>query len=240
MGAKPERSSRGGFAPPEGSAAPEAHRARRRRLRGRTGGLAPPRALPQQAWRVDNDFTRLFHGGNARRRAETPNLDAASFAQMEEAACAGGASDGDAVSREVAHIVLRTVSDRGKQHNPVTGSGGMLLGRVLQAGDGHPTLRPGDRIASLVQGSRSLRCASTASVPSGGRARRSTSRARPIGSSRAARRPLARRPPLERAALAALDVASRGAAGRALSVSEVQRAGSPSARAAESGDSSCG
>ncbi len=112
-------------------------------------GLVPPRALPQQAWRVDNDFTRLFHGETL-VGVETLNLDAASFAQMEEAARAGGASDGDAVSREVAHIVLRTVSDRGKQHNPVTGSGGMLLGRVLQAGDGHPTLRPGDRIASLV------------------------------------------------------------------------------------------
>jgi L-erythro-3,5-diaminohexanoate dehydrogenase len=112
-------------------------------------GLAPPRALPQQAWRVDNDFTRLFHGETL-VGVETLNLDAASFAQMEEAARAGGAVDEGAVSQEVAHIVLRTVADRGKQHNPVTGSGGMLLGRVLHAGEGHPTLRAGDRIASLV------------------------------------------------------------------------------------------
>ena len=29
--------------------------------------LEPPRALPQPAWRLDNDFTRLFRGGDARR-----------------------------------------------------------------------------------------------------------------------------------------------------------------------------
>ncbi len=132
---------------PEEWRAPEAHRAQRRRLRDAPGARAT--AGPSQAWRVDNDFTRLFHEETL-VGVETLNLDAASFAQMEGAARAGGASDGDAVSREVAHIVLRTVSDRGKQHNPVTGSGGMLLGRVLQAGDGQSTLRPGDRIASLV------------------------------------------------------------------------------------------
>jgi L-erythro-3,5-diaminohexanoate dehydrogenase len=113
-------------------------------------GILPPGALPQQAWRVDNDFTRLFQGETL-VGVETLNLDAASFAQMEGAARASGASGEDAVSGEVAHIVLRTVTDRGKQHNPVTGSGGMLLGRVLQVGAGRrDTLRVGDRIASLV------------------------------------------------------------------------------------------
>jgi L-erythro-3,5-diaminohexanoate dehydrogenase len=113
-------------------------------------GVQPPGALPAQAWRVDNDFTRLFRGETL-VGVETLNLDAASFAQLEEAARASGASGEDAVSGEVAHIVLRTITDRGKQHNPVTGSGGMLLGRVLQVGAGRPeSLRVGDRIASLV------------------------------------------------------------------------------------------
>lgn len=73
---------------------------------------------------------------------ETLNVDAASFRQMEEA---GGP---DAVGRQV----LETVAARGKQHNPVTGSGGMLLGRVAQLAPGRPAeaLKPGDRIASLV------------------------------------------------------------------------------------------
>jgi L-erythro-3,5-diaminohexanoate dehydrogenase len=113
-------------------------------------GLEPPRALPQQAWRVDNDFTRLFHGETL-VRVETLNLDAASFAQMEEAARHAGAMGEDAVGESVAHIVLRTITDRGKQHNPVTGSGGMLLGRIVQVGAGRQdSLLVGDRIASLV------------------------------------------------------------------------------------------
>jgi L-erythro-3,5-diaminohexanoate dehydrogenase len=89
---------------------------------------------------LDNDFTRLF-AGEVLLAVETLNIDAASFTQMEK--------EGDP-----SHIVLRTVADRGKQHNPVTGSGGMLLGRVLQVA---PTGRPagerlarGDRVATLV------------------------------------------------------------------------------------------
>jgi L-erythro-3,5-diaminohexanoate dehydrogenase len=112
--------------------------------------VVPPRALPQQAWRLDNDFTRLFQGETL-VAVETLNVDAASFAQMEEAARQAGASTEDTLGVEVAHIVVRTVADRGKQHNPVTGSGGMLLGRVAQVGEGRDdALAPGDRIASLV------------------------------------------------------------------------------------------
>ncbi len=102
--------------------------------------LEPRGALPQPAWRVDNDFGRLF-AGEVLLAVETLNIDAASFTQMEK--------EGDP-----AHIVLRTVADRGKQHNPVTGSGGMLLGRVAQVvRDGRPAgemLAPGDRVATLV------------------------------------------------------------------------------------------
>jgi L-erythro-3,5-diaminohexanoate dehydrogenase len=102
--------------------------------------LEPPGALPQPAWRVDNDFTRLF-AGEVLLAVETLNIDAASFTQMEK--------EGDP-----SHIVLRTVAERGKQHNPVTGSGGMLLGRVLQiAREGRPAgeaLARGDRVATLV------------------------------------------------------------------------------------------
>jgi|CZKU01.1.fsa_nt_gi L-erythro-3,5-diaminohexanoate dehydrogenase len=111
--------------------------------------VVPAGALPQQAWRLDNDFTRLFQGETL-VSVETLNIDAASFAQVEQASVESGAS-GDDVDREVAHIVLRTVADRGKQHNPVTGSGGMLLGSVVQVGAGRRDgLRRGDRIATLV------------------------------------------------------------------------------------------
>ena len=76
-------------------------------------------------------------------RVERLNLDAASFRQLEGKH--GG--DGDAVRREV----LEIVGSRGKMHNPVTGSGGMLVGTVEEVGEGSPLgLAVGDRVATLV------------------------------------------------------------------------------------------
>jgi L-erythro-3,5-diaminohexanoate dehydrogenase len=118
--------------------------------------LDPAGSLPQPARRLDNDFSRLFRG-EMLVAVETLNIDAASFRQMEEAV---GPSN-------VATRVLETVENRGKQHNPVTGSGGMLLGRVAQLAPGRATedVQVGDRIASLVSLSLTpLRIDSVASV----------------------------------------------------------------------------
>jgi L-erythro-3,5-diaminohexanoate dehydrogenase len=109
--------------------------------------LEPRGALPQPAWRVDNDFSRLFEG-EMLLTVETLNVDAASFRQMEEAV--GKDRDVDA---GVAAAVEETVRTRGKQHNPVTGSGGMLLGRVAQLAPGRRdggAVAVGDRVATLV------------------------------------------------------------------------------------------
>ena len=47
--------------------------------------------------------------------------------------------------------VAGIIAERGKMHNPVTGSGGMLIGLVDEAGPDSPLgLRPGDRVATLV------------------------------------------------------------------------------------------
>jgi L-erythro-3,5-diaminohexanoate dehydrogenase len=47
--------------------------------------------------------------------------------------------------------VLQIVRSRGKMHNPVTGSGGMLLGTVAEVGPQSPLgLRVGQRVATLV------------------------------------------------------------------------------------------
>ena len=47
--------------------------------------------------------------------------------------------------------VLEIVRSRGKMHNPVTGSGGMLVGTVEEVGEGSPLgLAVGDRVATLV------------------------------------------------------------------------------------------
>ncbi len=103
---------------------------------------AVPLALPQRAQRLDADPAKRFES-EIEVEVETLNIDAASFRQMEEAA------GGDPT--KVGELVLQTVERRGKQHNPVTGSGGMLLGTVKWVGDlvQDRGVVPGDRIATL-------------------------------------------------------------------------------------------
>ncbi len=110
--------------------------------------LEPEGCLPQPAQRLSNDFTRIY-AGELLLAVDTLNVDAASFRQMEEEGARAGETPEVAVSR----LVSQTVEVRGKQHNPVTGSGGMLLGRVVQAHPDRPDaaeLPPGTRIATLV------------------------------------------------------------------------------------------
>jgi L-erythro-3,5-diaminohexanoate dehydrogenase len=103
--------------------------------------IEPAGALPQAAQRLDADPAP--RPDEVRVRVERLNLDAASYRQL--AARYGG--DGDAIRAEV----LEIIAVRGKMHNPVTGSGGMLIGTVDAVGPGSPlALKPGDRIATLV------------------------------------------------------------------------------------------
>ncbi|MBG6096553.1 L-erythro-3,5-diaminohexanoate dehydrogenase [Nocardioides luteus] len=97
--------------------------------------------LPQAARRLDTRKT--LWPDEVRIRVERLNLDAASFRQLESA----HDGDGEAVRREVLDIV----ADRGKMQNPVTGSGGMLVGVVEEVGPESPLgLKAGDRVATLV------------------------------------------------------------------------------------------
>lgn len=111
-----------------------------------TQGPAGPLELPQRAQKLDNDFSRHFES-EIELDVDTLNIDAASFKQMEDQS--GGS--GEAVASAVGELVMKTVRDRGKQHNPVTGSGGMLLGRVSRVGSevAHRGFAVGDRIATL-------------------------------------------------------------------------------------------
>ncbi|HEX8632376.1 MAG TPA: zinc-binding alcohol dehydrogenase, partial [Catenuloplanes sp.] len=103
--------------------------------------VTPAGVLPQAALRLD---ARGEVGPNeVRVRVERLNLDAASFRQLSEK----HDGDGDAVRAEV----LEIISSRGKMHNPVTGSGGMLIGTVDEVGRRSPLpVKAGDRIATLV------------------------------------------------------------------------------------------
>ncbi len=97
--------------------------------------------LPQAAWRLDPD--PRIRADEVRVRVERLNLDAASFRQIREST--GGTPDA------MRAAVLGVITRRGKMHNPVTGSGGMLTGVVAEAGPRSPLgLRPGMRIATLV------------------------------------------------------------------------------------------
>ena len=107
--------------------------------------IAPAGVLPQAADRLDTD--PAIRPDEVRITVERLNLDAASFRQLRE--LAGG--DGAAVRR----AVLEIIETRGKMHNPVTGSGGMLIGTVADVGPDSPLgLQPGDRVATRSPGLR--------------------------------------------------------------------------------------
>jgi L-erythro-3,5-diaminohexanoate dehydrogenase len=103
--------------------------------------LSPAGVLPQAAERLD--VSPEIGPDEVRVTVERLNLDAASFRQL--ATEHGG--DGAAVRSAVLEIIAR----RGKMQNPVTGSGGMLIGTVAEVGPDSPLgLKVGDRVATLV------------------------------------------------------------------------------------------
>ncbi len=105
--------------------------------------IEPKGALPQAALRLD--ATSAGFDNEVVIDVETLNVDSASFHQILSEV----GRDEDAVAERI----LSIVSERGKMQNPVTGSGGMLLGRVREVGpdyDGPVELKVGDRVASLV------------------------------------------------------------------------------------------
>jgi L-erythro-3,5-diaminohexanoate dehydrogenase len=104
-------------------------------------GVTGPSVLPQQAWRLDPEPTPW--PDEVIVDVERLNLDAASFRQLRSV----HGDDADALRG----AVLEIVATRGKMQNPVTGSGGMLLGTVRAVGPQSPLgLSIGQRIATLV------------------------------------------------------------------------------------------
>ena len=102
--------------------------------------------LPQAAERLD--VSPRIWADEVRIDIETLNLDAASYRQLCGAhQLPGGGTDGAAVKA----AVLDIVAARGKMQNPVTGSGGMLIGTVAEVGEQSPLgLAVGDHVATLV------------------------------------------------------------------------------------------
>jgi len=105
--------------------------------------IEPKGVLPQPALKIDN--TMEIYDNEILIDVKTLNVDSASFTQIEEQA------KGDV--EEIKKIMMGIVAERGKHQNPVTGSGGMLIGTVEQIGpalEGKTDLKVGDKIATLV------------------------------------------------------------------------------------------
>lgn len=107
--------------------------------------LEPANALPQQAKRIRPDTP--IEPEEILIDVSSLNVDSASFHQFH------GANGKDPV--KTGEAILAVIRERGKLQNPVTGSGGMLIGTVREVGARvtNPDLRrlkPGDRVATLV------------------------------------------------------------------------------------------
>ena len=105
--------------------------------------LEPKGVLPQPATKISNDMN--IFDNEILIDVQALNIDSASFTQIEEAA-------GHDVSKIKARI-LEIVASSGKMQNPVTGSGGMLIGTVEKIGEaleGKTDLKVGDKISTLV------------------------------------------------------------------------------------------
>jgi L-erythro-3,5-diaminohexanoate dehydrogenase len=105
--------------------------------------VSPAGVLPQPAWQLDNRAT--LWDNEILIAVDALNVDAASFTQIRQQV-------GDD-PLQVAQVVQNIVAQRGKLHNPVTGSGGMLIGRVAEIGKALRETTPlqlGQRIATMV------------------------------------------------------------------------------------------
>lgn len=103
--------------------------------------IEPKGVLPQPALRVDNSME--IYDNEILIDVLRLNIDSASFHQIVEEV---GKDE-----KKVAEKVLSIVESRGKMQNPVTGSGGMLIGKILKIGpDLKRDLKEGDKIATLV------------------------------------------------------------------------------------------
>lgn len=105
--------------------------------------IEPKGTLPQPALRIDNNMD--IYDNEILIDVNTLNIDSASFTQIKEQA--GGDIE------KIKEIMMDIVNTRGKHQNPVTGSGGMLIGTVEKIGpalEGKTDLKVGDKIATLV------------------------------------------------------------------------------------------
>jgi L-erythro-3,5-diaminohexanoate dehydrogenase len=104
--------------------------------------IEPKGTLPQPAQKLDNNM--IIYDNEVLIEVKTLNIDSASYTQIRKAC--------DDNSEKMKEMILSIVAERGKMQNPITGSGGMLIGKVKEIGPNFPDkkLKIGDKIATLV------------------------------------------------------------------------------------------
>ncbi len=105
--------------------------------------IEPLGTFPQGAWKIDNNMQ--IKDNEILIDVDILNIDAASFTQIKKEA--------NYEVEKIKAMMQEIVEQRGKHHNPVTGSGGMLVGKVNAIGADLQDvidLKVGDRIATLV------------------------------------------------------------------------------------------
>ncbi len=102
--------------------------------------IEPQGLVPQAALRVDNT-PEILHPSEILIRVSLVNLDSTGMSQLR--------SMGKAITQQI----LQIVKQRGKMHNPISNSGGVLVGEVETIGDDVGSafkLLPGDTIIPVV------------------------------------------------------------------------------------------
>ena len=105
--------------------------------------IEPKGVLPQAAQKINN--TMDIYDNEILIDVKALNIDSASFTQLKQT--------NDNNPELVGNAILEIVNQRGKMQNPVTGSGGMLIGTIKQIGsklEKTHDLKVGDSIATLV------------------------------------------------------------------------------------------
>jgi len=104
--------------------------------------IEPVGILPQAAFKIDS--TPVCYDNECLIEVDTLNIDSASFHQIKEACN----QDVDLMKE----MILGIVKKQGKMQNPVTKSGGMLIGTVKEVGKDFSgkDLNPGVKLATLV------------------------------------------------------------------------------------------
>src|SRR5260370_8746107 len=104
--------------------------------------IEPQGSLPQPAWKLDN--TPVARASETLVNVQALHIDSASFTQIAQAC--------EHDTARMSKHILEIVAQRGKMHNPVTGSGGVLIGAIEQLHEAFATkhdLTKDDTIDSL-------------------------------------------------------------------------------------------